>query len=134
MSEPDPDCKRRDPRYVETSTDLSDWIQVRLVEQFGDRAETSGLLVDLTPRAVKVAFPAAAVAAPLLAVGKKLLVTFRFRNLKATTATATISRIDEFSHGVATVLFFDLIREEDRSTITEACEGFHRPAGDEQSL
>lgn len=123
-------CLRRDPRYVETSEDLSDWIQVRLVEQFGNQIETSGLLVDLTPRAVKVAFPDMVVRDQLLATGTRLLVTFRFRNLISTTATATISRVDDLDHGVAIVLFFDFIRDADRETIDKICRGFHRLSAD----
>lgn len=119
---------RRDPRYVETSTDLSDWIQVRLVKQFGDSIERSGLLVDLTPRAVKVAFPIGDVseAEKFFGVGTRLLITFRFRDLASTTATATIARLDTFQNGVGIVLFFDFIREVDRESIARICTAYNR--------
>lgn len=124
-------CMRRDSRYVETSLDLSDWIQVKLVEQFGEQIEISGLLVDLTRRAIKVAFPTATVTVPPLAVGKRLLITFRFKNLISTTASATISRMDYLPNGLAVVLFFDFIREADRETIDQICQAYRRDPSSE---
>jgi len=124
-------CMRRDPRYVETSADLSDWIQVKLVEQFGDQTETSGVLLDITRRAIRVALPTATVTEPPLAVGKRLLITFRFKNLLSTTASATISRMDYLPNGLAVVLFFDFIRETDRETIDRICQAYRRDPASE---
>jgi hypothetical protein len=126
--------RRRDPRYVEKSPDLSDWIQVRLVRQFGSPIEASGLLIDLTPRAVRVGFPDLDIPRERFEIGTRLLITFRFRDLVATTATATVARVDGLSNGIGLVLFFDFIREADRETIRVICEAFHRsenppPAG-----
>lgn len=126
----DPDCRRRDPRYVEKSRDLSDWIQVRIVRQFGPPLEASGLLLDLTPRAVRIAFPEGdAAETPTFAVGLKLLVTFRFRDLLSTTAAGTVSRIDPLPNGQAIVLFFDFIREEDRKALEEVCKAYQGNRG-----
>jgi hypothetical protein len=117
------ESRRRDPRYVEESGDLSDWIHVRIVRQFGPPVEASGLLIDLTPRAVRIGFPQVKGEQAIdFAVGLKLLVTFRFRDLMATTASGTISRIDALPNGQAIVLFFDFIREENRAAIEAVCK------------
>ncbi len=113
---------RRDPRYVEQRAELSDWIQVKLVRQFGAPIQLSGVLMDLTPRAVKVGFPDESIPCESFSVGARLLVTFRFRNLTATTATATISRVDRMENGLSLVLFFDFLRESDRASLLEICE------------
>ncbi len=119
--------RRRDPRYVEHSSDLSDWIQVRIVRQFGTQQESSGVLVDLTPRAVKVGIPGeSAELRTVFGIGTRILITFRFRDLATTTATASVARIDDVPNGVGLVLFFDFIREEDRETITRICQAFNR--------
>jgi len=119
------DGRRRDPRYVEESRDLSDWIQVRIVRQFGPPVEASGLLIDLTPRAVRIGFPELKGEQEIVfSVGLKLLVTFRFRDLMATTASGTVSRIDALPNGQAIVLFFDFIREENRAAIEAVCKAY----------
>lgn len=121
--------RRRDPRYVEESENLSDWVQVRLAEQFHQQREANGLLWDLTPRAVKVAFPAedeeARKKSPIQ-IGTQTLLTFRFRSLTTVTAVATVARIDAFPNGVGVVLFFDYLRDSDRDTITRICEAYER--------
>jgi len=123
MAEENSLSKRRDPRYVEKSEDLSDWIQVRLAEQFGEQVEFSGVLLDLTPRAVKVGLPISSEELiKVCGIGKRFLITFRFRNLLATTATATLARIDNIPNGIGLVLFFDFIRESDRDEITKICQ------------
>ena len=131
MADTDENGARRDPRYVETSSDLSDWIQVRIVKQFGDAIERSGLLVDLTPRAVKVAFPIVDMdeALKIFGVGSRLLITFRFRDLASTNATATIARLDAFQNGVGIVMFFAFIREVDRESIARICTAYNRATG-----
>ncbi len=123
------DSKRRDPRYVETSADLSDWIRVRLVRAFGSPLQASGLLADLTPRAVRVSLPDADFdPARVFGVGAKLLVTFRFRDLATTTAAVTVGRIDHLDRGVALVLFFDVITSEDQANVDRICAAYQSRA------
>lgn len=122
--------KRRDPRYVETSADLSDWIRVRLARAFGPPLQASGLLVDLTPQAVRVALPDADFDPErVFAKGAKILVTFRFRDLATTTAAATVGRIDTLDRGTALVLFFDTMTEPDREGIARICAAFQGRGG-----
>ncbi len=121
----DQTTRRRDPRYVEESEDLSDWIQVKLAEQFGEQRETNGLLCDLTPRAVRVAFPENQ-AVPSYSVGTQVLLVFRFRNLATVTASASVIRIDEMNKGRGIVFYFDFLRETDRETITRICTAYNR--------
>lgn len=122
--------RRRDPRYVEESANLSDWIQVKMARQFGEQIIINGLLWDLTPRAVKVAFPAVpnepAPPEPPLPVGSQVLLTFRFRNLMTVSATATVARVDNMDLGVGIVLFFDFIHEEDRESVMKICTAYSR--------
>lgn len=122
------ESKRRDPRYIETSADLSDWIRVRIVRTFGSPLQASGLLADLTPRAVRVALPDADFDPDrVFAIGAKLLVTFRFRDLASTTAAVTVGRIDHLDRGIALVLFFDVITAEDQAIVDRICAAYqHR--------
>lgn len=130
--------KRRDPRYVETSVDLSDWIRVRLARAFGPPLQANGLLVDLTPQAVRVALPDADFDPErVFAKGAKILVTFRFRDLATTTAAATVGRIDTLDRGTALVLFFDTMTDSDRDGIARICAAYQgraaAPSGDPPS-
>lgn len=114
--------RRRDPRYIETSADLSDWIHVRVVRQFGMHFEASGLLIDLTPSAVKVGFPEAVVPENAFAVGVRMLITFRFRNLVSLTSTVTIRRIDALPNGISLICHFDILRAAEGDAIRRICE------------
>lgn len=121
--------KRRDPRYVETSESLSDWIKVKVARHFGDPWDLNGVLWDMTVRAVKVAFPLEAVPGdPLIHfhVGTHTLITFTFRDLTTITATATVGRLDKLENGIGVVLFFDLLREADRASIDRICRAYDR--------
>ena len=120
--------KRQDPRYIEASADLSDWIVVRLAEQFGEQREANGLLCDLTPRAVRVAFPSngEGTSAPAFQVGTQTLLVFRFRDLATVTATATVTRVDQLPNGIGMVFFFDFIRESDREIVTKICSAYSK--------
>lgn len=128
MTPSDEDKRRLDPRYVETSEDLSDWISVRVARQFGTQLELNGVLCDLTPRAIKVAFPATGCAEGNwpLHIGTQLLITFTFRDLSTVTATATITRLDAIKAGCGVVMHFDLIRENDRESINRICTAYNR--------
>lgn len=130
--------KRRDPRYIETSADLSDWIRVRMARAFGSPLQANGLLMDLTPQAVRVALPDADFDPErVFAKGAKLLVTFRFRDLATTTAAATVGRIDTLARGTALVLFFDTMTDSDRENIARICAAYQgraeAPSGDPPS-
>ena len=120
------DCRRQDLRYVERSSNLSDWVQVRAARQFGAQRELNGVLWDLTPRAIKIAFPTENVkgAETSLLVGTQMLLTFTFRNLTTITAKATVARQDALENGVGAVLFFDIIRDDEREAIEQICRAY----------
>jgi len=125
------DCRRQDLRYVETSSDLSDWVQVRAARQFGAQSELNGVLWDLSPRAIKIAFPAENLkgAENALLVGTQMLITFTFRNLTTVTAKATVARQDTLANGVGAVLFFDIIRNDEREAIEQICRAYADQSG-----
>ncbi|RMH59005.1 MAG: hypothetical protein D6679_03405 [Candidatus Hydrogenedentota bacterium] len=121
--------RRRDPRYVEESTDLSDWIQVKVARQFGDQVSINGLLWDLTPRAVRIAVPSDTVNPDdfPLSVGARTLLVFRFRNLATAAAQATVMRVDEVKDKAkGVVLYFDHIRDKDRAAIEQICRAYNK--------
>ena len=126
MSQSDEETfRRRDPRYVEESENLSDWITVKLAEQFGEQRSANGLLCDLTPRAVRVAFSEED-EIPNFYVGTQVMLVFRFRNLATVTASASVIRVDQLENRKGMVFYFDFLRESDREAITRICVAYNK--------